>query len=90
MPLQLSQPGPGTGRTSLAWFPSVSHSRLSPAINWQVGALVPTLDAEGLYMKSTMRSGLPGMSGATKGTLAWDPRRIVRAREMLVPQDASH
>lgn len=54
------------------------------------GAVVPILDAEGLYIKSTLRSGLPGVSGATKGTLAWDPRGIVRAQGMMVePQDAS-
>lgn len=38
-----------------------------------------------------MRSGLPGVSWATKGTLAWHPGGTVKAQEMLAePQDASN
>lgn len=55
-----------------------------------LGALVPFWDTEGLYVKSSLRSGPPGVSRLRQGHWPGNPGGTVKAQEMLVePQGAS-
>lgn len=54
------------------------------------GALILILDAEGLYTRKYYEVRPAGCSQAAKGALAWDPRGVAKAPEMLLePQGPS-
>lgn len=91
LPQLWQQPGLGTVRMSLAWFHCVSHSSIPShkvtGTGWLIGHLelqFPFWMLKGFTSRSSMRSGLLSVSPATKRTLAWNPRWIVKAQEMLV------